>query len=242
MQLQLVFDEQRPGVHFQGGADHRFAGVVDRCLADGVGVGQLLALPLAAHRELVVHAQGEGRAQAAFDDRIGCLGATGGADVVLVLGPVRAELGGTEIPLAVVVQRQRTALELTGTPCALVLLFQRLGDEGLLHAVARLQRHFLCLAQFPLQQRVDIAVLLAGVGIAIYAAVGAVRVAAHAVGTDAQAEALAQRAGEGRADLLGVATVAILRPGVAVGGAAVPAVTDALGDDVDHPAHRVRAI
>ena len=88
-------------------------------------------------------------------------GAAGGADVVLVFGPVRAEPGGAEAPRAIVVERQRAALELTGSPGAFVLLFQRRIDEGLLHAMAGFQRQFLCVAQLPLQQRIDSAVLLA---------------------------------------------------------------------------------
>ncbi|KAG1386544.1 hypothetical protein G6F59_016806 [Rhizopus arrhizus] len=102
MQFQFVLDEQRPGVHFQIGAAARVAGIVDRCTADGVGVGQLLALPLATHGELVFNAEGERRGQAAFDDGVGGLGAAGGADVVLVLGPVRADLRVADAPLAIV--------------------------------------------------------------------------------------------------------------------------------------------
>ncbi|KAG0941779.1 hypothetical protein G6F31_014969 [Rhizopus arrhizus] len=179
---------------------------------------------------------------AAFDDGVGGLGAAGGADVVLVLGPVRADLRVAEAPLAIVVERQRAALEFGGPPRTFVLLFQCSIDEGLLHAVAGFQRQFLRVAEFPLQQRVDIAVLLAGIGIAVAAAIGPVGITAHAVGADAQAEALAERAGERSADLLGVAALVVARSRVAVGGTAVPVITDAFGDDVDHAAHGVGAI
>ncbi|KAG0751643.1 hypothetical protein G6F24_014148 [Rhizopus arrhizus] len=78
--------------------------------------------------------------------------------------------------------------------------------------------------------------------IAVDAAIGPVGITAHAVGADAQAEALAERAGERSADLLGGAALGVARSRVAVGGTAVPVITDAFGDDVDHAGDGVGAV
>ena len=124
---------------------------------------------------------------------------------------------------------------------AVAVRHQQLGRQGLLHPVVRLEREVVPVDRRPVQHAVqalvDDAARTVGAG-----DVHLVRVGAGVGCAQAQAQVLRERTSHVDAQLIGVAAIGILGPGVAGVGRAAPRRGDLAGDDVDDPAHGVGAI